>query len=191
MATNRTYTVPYRRKREGRTDYKTRMKLLLGSKPRIVLRKSSKHVSLQIVEFNPKGDTVIVSANSGELVKFGWKGSMANTSAAYLTGMLLAKKAKKKLACVLDIGQTSSIKGATIYAAAKGCVDGGLLVPFANEVAPVMARIRGEHVALYAKKLKSDKDKYQKQFSGYVKAGFDPETMPAHFDQVKTKIGAQ
>ena len=116
---------------------------------------------------------------------------MANTSAAYLTGMLLAKKAKKKIACELDIGQTSSIKGATIYAAAKGCVDGGLQVPFANEVAPVMARIRGEHVALYAKKLKSDKDKYQKQFSGYVKAGFDPETMPAHFDQVKTKIGAQ
>ncbi|HLC32810.1 MAG TPA: 50S ribosomal protein L18, partial [Candidatus Nanoarchaeia archaeon] len=120
MATNRTYTVPYRRKREGKTDYRTRMKLLLGSKPRIVLRKSSKHVSLQIVEFHPNGDTVIASANSSELEKFGWKGGSGNTSAAYLTGMLLAKKAKKNLACVLDIGQMSSVKGATIYAAAKG-----------------------------------------------------------------------
>jgi len=148
-------------------------------------------VSLQIVEFHPNGDTVIASANSSELEKFGWKGGSGNTSAAYLTGMLLAKKAKKNLACVLDIGQMSSVKGATIYAAAKGCVDGGLQVPFANEIAPAMARIRGEHIAQYAKKLKADKEKYQKQFSGYVKAGFDPENLPVHFDQVKTKIGAQ
>ena len=48
MATKGIYTVLYRRKREGKTDYKKRMKLLLGKKPRIVLRKSLKHFSLQI-----------------------------------------------------------------------------------------------------------------------------------------------
>ena len=190
MATNRTYTVPYRRKREGKTDYKKRMKLLLGNKLRLVLRKSSRHISLQIVEFKPKGDSIVASANSSELEKFGWKGSFANTSAAYLTGLLLARKVKKNLTCVLDIGHTTSIKGAIIYASAKGCLDGGLQVPFAPEVAPVMNRIRGEHIAQYAKVLKQDKGKYQKQFGGYVKAGFDPETMPAHFDQIKSKIGA-
>lgn len=185
------FTVPYRRKREGKTDYKRRMKLLLGGKPRLVLRKSAKYMYLQLVEFKPEGDSTIASANSGELEKFGWKGGFANTSASYLTGLLLAKKIKKKTACVLDIGHMTSIKGAIIYAAAKGCVDGGLDIPFASEVAPSMNRIRGEHIAYYAKMLKDNKAKYQKQFGGYMKESFDPETLPSHFDQVKNKIGAQ
>src|SRR3989344_4251241 len=103
MASNSTYSVPYRRKREGRTDYKSRMKLLLGRKPRIVLRKSIKHLSLQLIEFNPSGDKVIASAHSRELAKFGWTVSTSNTTAAYLTGLLLAKKVKKNTECVLDI----------------------------------------------------------------------------------------
>ena len=92
MAKNKTYSVQYRRKREGRTDYKKRMKLLLGQKPRIVLRKSLKHLRLQLIQFKPSGDEVIATANTSELAKFGWKGNTANTSAAYLTGLLLAKK---------------------------------------------------------------------------------------------------
>ncbi len=187
MANNRTFTVPYRRKREGKTDYKKRMKLLLGNKPRLVLRKSARYINLQVVEFKPRGDQVIACANSSELEKFGWKGGFANTSAAYLTGLLLAQKVKS-LECVLDIGHTTSIKGAIIYAAAKGCVDGGLHVPFAPEIAPVMGRIRGEHIAHYAKMLKEDKAKYQKQFGGYLKISFDPETLPVHFDQVKSRV---
>ncbi len=188
MATNRNYSVPYRRKREGKTDYKKRMKILLGSNPRMVVRKSLKHISIQIIEFQPKGDKVLVSAHSKELAKHGWKGNTANTSAAYLTGLLVARKAKK-MACVLDIGQYTSVKGSVLYAAAQGAADGGLMVPFSKEIVPPMARIRGEHVASYAKKLKADKEKYQKQFSKQASI-LDPETLPAHFDQIKSKIGA-
>jgi large subunit ribosomal protein L18 len=191
MATNRTYTVAYRRKREGKTDYKKRIKMLSGNRPRLVVRKSLKHISLQLIEYHQTGDKIIASAHSQELKKHGWKAGTGNTSAAYLTGMLLAKKAKKKIDCVLDIGQYTSVKGCILYAAAAGAAEGGLQVPFAKEIAPSMNRIRGEQVAAYAKLLKANKDKYQKQFSAYVKANFDPETLPSHFDQVKKTIGAQ
>jgi large subunit ribosomal protein L18 len=185
------YTVSYRRKRQGITDYKKRMKLLLGSKPRLVVRKSLKHITMQLIEFQPNGDKVLLTASSKELAKHGWKGSTSNLSAAYLTGYLLAKKAKKESECVLDIGQYTSVKGCKLYAAAQGALDGGLKVPFSKEIAPEMKRIKGEHVASYAKQLKTNNEKYQKQFSQYIKSGLDPETLPAHFDQTKKSLGGQ
>lgn len=191
MAINRVYTVPYRRKREGLTDYKKRMKTLLGHKPRMVVRKSLKHFVLQIIEFHPAGDKVVLSAHSRELAKFGWKASTGNLGAAYLTGLLLATKAGKKLTCVLDIGQYTSVRGCALYAVAQGAIDGGLNVACAKEVLPSKERVRGEHVAAYAKALKADKDKYARRFSAYIKANFDPEKLPAHFDEVKAKLGAK
>ncbi|MBW2970222.1 50S ribosomal protein L18 [Candidatus Woesearchaeota archaeon] len=187
----KTTSVPYRRKREGRTDYKKRMKLLLGSKPRLTVRKSLKHIVLQLIEFQPNGDKIIISASSKELQKKGWKGSTGNTSAAYLTGLLLAKKAKKKIECVLDLGQYTSVKGTILYAAAKGAKDGGMTISISDEVIPDEKRIRGEHIANYAKKLKENKEKYEKQFSKYLKQNFDPETLPQHFDTIKKAIGGQ
>ena len=67
------YTVAYRRKRKGLTDYKKRMKTLLGNKPRIVVRKSLKNFTIQIIEFKPTGDKIIASASTKELAKHGWK----------------------------------------------------------------------------------------------------------------------
>ncbi len=185
------YTVPYRRKREGKTDYKKRMKMLLGSKTRLVVRKSLKHILIQLIEFQPNGDKILFSAHSIELEKHGWKGGTNNTSAAYLTGMLLAKKIKNKMDCVLDIGQYTSVKGSILYSAARGAADGGLNIPLSKEVVPSPQRIRGEHVANYAKHLKAHVEKYQKQFSAYLSAKLDPETLPTHFDQIKSKIGGQ
>lgn len=190
MASNQVYTVRYRRKREGKTDYKKRMKLLLGYKPRLAVRKSLNHIRAQIIEFTPKGDKIIASASSEELKKLGWKGHCGNTSAAYLTGLLLAKKAGEKQ-CVLDLGQYTSVKGSVLYAAAKGVIDGGMKLPCAKEVQPDESRIKGEHVAAYAKKLKEDKEKYQKQFGQMLKNGLEPEKIPEHFEQIKQKIGAQ
>ena len=185
-----TISIPYRRKREGRTDYKKRMKLLLGNKPRLVVRKSLKHIILQIAEFQPKGDKIIATAHTRELTKHGWKGNTGNTSAAYLAGYLLAKKTKKKIICVLDTGQYTSVKGNILYAAAHGALEGGLQITLSKEVVPDAKRIRGEHIAQYAKQLKANKEKYEKTFNKYIKSGLDPETLPQHFEAVKKTIGA-
>jgi large subunit ribosomal protein L18 len=190
MATNQVYTVAYRRKRDGKTDYKKRMKLLLGNKARLVVRKSNKNIRVQIITFQPNGDKILATASSADLVKLGWKGHTANTSAAYLVGMILAKKAKGTT-CVLDIGQYTSVKASVLYALAKGAKDGGLDVACSDEIVPDQKRLRGEHIAAYAKTIKSDKARFEKQFSKYLKSGLDPEKLPEHFDQIKSKIGAK
>jgi len=189
MARSNTYTVKYRRKREGKTNYKTRLRLVAGGKPRLVVRKSLKNIMVQIIEFAPTGDRVLASANSRELRKAGWKGSLNSTPAAYLTGLLLASK--KKVECVLDIGLNVSVKGSVLYAALKGAVDGGMSIPYSTQVLPSDARIRGEHIAAYAKKLKENKTAYEKQFSKYLKEGFDPESIPDHFDEIRKKLGGK
>jgi len=188
MATSSKYAVPFRRKREGKTDYKKRMKLLLGNKPRLVVRRSLKHITLQIITYNSKGDSILFSAHSSELAKHGWLGSTSNTSAAYLTGLLLAKKAGSQ-AGVVDLGQQTSVKGSVLYAAIKGAIDGGLGVSCSENVFPSEKRIRGEHIATYAKTLKdADKEKYEQEFSQYLKNKLDPEQLPKHFDDIKAKI---
>jgi len=190
MKASPTYTVRFRRKRQGKTDYKARMRLLTGNAVRLVMRRSLKNIWLQMVEFNQAGDKVLVTSHSHELRKLGWKGALNNLPAAYLCGLLLGKKAKAKniSKAVLDLGLNVSVKGAVWYAALKGVVDAGVNVPHAKEVLPPDKRIRGEHIAAWAQKLKSEPERYQRTFSQYLKSGLQPEQLPAHLDDIKKKV---
>ncbi len=190
MKATPTYTVRFRRKREGKTDYKTRLKLLTSSDKRIVVRRSLKNLWMQVVEYTPNGDNVLVSAHSHELRKLGWKGALNNLPAAYLCGLLLGKKAKAKniAKAMLDIGPNVSIKGAVWYAALKGIVDAGVQVPHAKEILPSEQRIKGEHIAAWAKQLKAHPEQYQRTFNQYLKAGLIPENLPSHVEEIKKKV---
>ncbi|MBW2993009.1 50S ribosomal protein L18 [Candidatus Woesearchaeota archaeon] len=184
------FTVRYRRRREGKTNYKKRLKLLMSKKPRLVLRISLKGISIQIIEFKPEGDVVLLAANSKELNKFGWKYNGKNTSSAYLTGLIIGKKAAAKgiKEAVLDIGLKQAIKGSRLFACLKGAVDGGLDIRHSKKVFPKEDRIKGKHIEDYANKLKAKKEAYQKKFAGYIKAGIDPIQITKVFDDVKKKI---
>lgn len=184
MATGSRYRVAQRRRREQKTDYKKRLKLLLSRKPRLVIRTSSRHVNIQLVEYDPKGDRTIASAHSGELKDYGWKGSTSNTSAAYLTGLICGMKAKKKGVeeAVLDIGL--SLGSSKIFASLKGVLASGLTVPHDAEILPDDNRIKGEHVATHAGLVKDKK----KMYSKYFKRDLDPQELPKHFDTVVSKI---
>jgi len=61
----------HRRRREGRTDYHARLSLLKSGKPRLVVRKSLKNITCQIIGFAQIGDATLVSADSRELKSFG------------------------------------------------------------------------------------------------------------------------
>ncbi len=185
-----TRTVHYQRKKKGKTNYKSRLKLLLSRKPRLVVRKSLKNLILQVIDYTPKGDVVLLCVHSRDLKNLGWKASGNNLSACYLLGMLLAVKAKEKNIgeCVLDIGMNPSIKGCKLYSALKGATDAGFKIPFSDSIFPDEKRVRGEHVAEFAKSLKSDQDRFNKQFSLYLKKSLDPESLPVHFDEIKNKI---
>lgn len=186
----RTYRVQFRRKRSGETNYRKRLKLLLSSKLRLVVRKSLKNIQAQIIEYNPDGDRVTLSVHSRELEKFDWKINKGNMPASYLVGLLIAKKAKKKGIdeLILDMGLNKSVKGSRIYTLLKGVVDGGINIAHSDSILPSKERLSGEHIAKYASLLKKDDKEYEKKFSGYIKNKIEPTNLNKYFEEVKKKI---
>jgi large subunit ribosomal protein L18 len=153
MATGPRYFVPFRRRREGKTDYYQRTRLIVSDVPRMVVRKTNRHIIVQLVTAELDGDRTLVAANSAELEKYGYKGSTSSTPAAYLTGMLFAVKAKKASqdSAILDIGLNRATPGARVFAALKGAVEAGLAIPHGEEILPSDERVKGAHIAAYNK----------------------------------------
>lgn len=183
---------PLKRRLQFKTDYRRRRLLLLSGLPRIVVRKTSKNIIVQIVEARIEGDHVLASAHSKEVVRdFGWLGHGNNSSIAYLTGLLAGLKCVKTgvKAAVLDAGISKPAKGGRIAATLKGALDAGLSIPHGEEMLPSDDRVSGKHVAEYASKLKSENPElYKKVFSHYLKKGLDAESIVEHFNEVKNKI---
>lgn len=190
MARGPTYSVKFRRRREGKTNYKKRIKLLLSRKPRLVIRKTNKYIIAQIVEFDPKGDRTIVYATSKELTKYGWNfPSFKNLPAAYLTGFLLGMKAKKKgiKEAILDIGLHPVTKGNRIFTCYRGFLDAGINSPHSEDYFPDKDRIKGEHIVEYYKILKEKGEEFLKrQFGKYKEESI--MRLPEIFEEVKNNI---
>jgi large subunit ribosomal protein L18 len=191
MATGPSYRVPFRRRKEGKTDYRSRRALVLSRLPRLVVRRTSKHIIVQIVKAEVAGDKVAVSAHSRELAKtYGWQGNCRNVPAAYLTGFLCGFKAMvhgvKK--AVLDIGLHSPSRGARVFAALKGVLDAGVTVPHSENMIPDETRISGKHIADYGIQLSSNPEIYQQKFSKNLSRGLRPEQLSEHFSLIKEKI---
>ncbi len=148
MAQGARARVPFRRRREGRTDYRRRLRLLRSGQARAVVRKSLNQVQVQIVTYDERGDRIAASAVTGELKDFGWTGASGNVPAAYLTGLLAGRRAAEKgvKIAILDLGIQHPSAGGRLFAAAKGLVDAGLQVPHGEEVFPSDDRLRGKHL---------------------------------------------
>ena len=144
-------TVPHRRKREGRTDYKKRILLLLSEKPRLVVRKTNHQVIVQLVAYFAEGDKILCTATPKDLKNAGWTFSFKNTPACYLLGLALGKKALKQQLneAVVDLGLQKSIHGGKLYAVVKGCIDAGMQVPCSTEVFPSEDRLFGKKIEAY------------------------------------------
>lgn len=163
------YVVKHRRRRELKTNYRKRLKLLKSGKIRVVVRKSLKHMRVQFIKWTGEGDHTIVQAFSKELVKYGWDHYCGNVPAAYLTGLLAGLKAKKAgiKEGVLDIGLQTSTKGGRIYAALKGVLDAGIHVPHSEEILPSEERIYGKHISEdMEKKVKEVAERIRGAFNG-------------------------
>ncbi len=191
MVTKKPKTVLCRRRRESRTNYTYRLKSLLAGKPRLLVRLTNKKIIAQIALFNQKGDEVPITVNSSMLKEQGWNYSYKNLSAAYLLGLVIAKKAKQKgfNEAILDTGSKKPLKKGKIYAFLQGVIDGGLNVPYgSDEIFPDEKRIKGEHVKEYALKLKENKSLYELRFANYLKNKSVPENMTEMFEKIKEKI---
>jgi len=98
------FQVKYRRRREGKTDYYARKRLITQDKNkyntpkyRIVVRFSNTDVTCQIVAAKVIGDVTLTAAYSRELPRYGLKYGLTNYAAAYATGLLCARRHLAKL----------------------------------------------------------------------------------------------
>ncbi len=178
--------IKFKRRRESKTNYRKRLALVKSNMCRIVVRKSNKRIFGQIIKYEEAGDKVLSYAGSEELKKFNWL-SRANRATAYLTGFLLAKKAKSiSEECILDIGLSQPVKNSIPFVFAKGCVDGGLKVHGSFDINTKVYDLSENN---YAKEMKEkDPEKYKKEYSSYIKAKVEPESLHALFEEVKKKI---
>jgi len=160
----RRFQVKYRRRREGKTDYFARKRMILQDKTkfatpkyRLVVRFTNTDVICQIVYAKITGDSVLAAAYSHELPKYGIQHGLTNYSAAYATGLLVARRLLQKLKLdkkflgekeatgkwvepkeefegdrpfkvLLDVGLVRTSTGARVFAAMKGAFDGGLFL---------------------------------------------------------------
>ncbi|ORY88609.1 hypothetical protein BCR35DRAFT_320790 [Leucosporidium creatinivorum] len=136
------YQVKYRRRREGKTDYYARKRLVAQAKNnynspkyRLVVRITNKDIICQeslssrfgdgseIVSAKLQGDFVLTAAYSHELPRYGINNGLTNWAAAYATGLLVARRALTKL------GLADTYEGQTEP-------DGTLQLTEANEEGP-------------------------------------------------------
>ncbi|KAJ3258526.1 60S ribosomal protein L5 [Chytriomyces hyalinus] len=159
------YQTKYRRRREGKTDYYARKRLVTQAKNkynspkyRLVVRITNTDIVAQVVYSKITGDVVMSAAYSHELPKFGVPVGLTNWSAAYCTGLLIARRlltqlnladkyegnqeidgtyyeveevddAPRPFQCFLDVGLRRTTTGSRVFGVLKGAVDGGLKIP--------------------------------------------------------------
>ena len=141
-------TVKFRRTREGKTNYKQRLNLLKGQKPRMIVRKSLNNIVVSIAEYEPQGDKVRVNVHSSSLKKQGWKHSTGTIPAAYITGYIAGKKAVSLgiKEAILDLGLQTKVLQGRMFAALKGALDAGLKIPHDESALPPQERLEGNHI---------------------------------------------
>jgi len=97
------FQVKPRRRREGKTDYRARRKMVRqdknkfnNKKYRMVVRFTNRRCICQIMYSTIRGDMIVAQASSHELEKFGIPAGYKNYAAAYCTGLLVARRVLKK-----------------------------------------------------------------------------------------------
>ncbi|XP_068695752.1 large ribosomal subunit protein uL18A-like [Montipora capricornis] len=166
------FQVKFRRRREGKTDYYARKRLVTQDKNkyntpkyRFVVRSTNKDIVCQVAYAKIEGDVIICAAYSHELPRYGIKVGLTNYSAAYCTGLLLARRLLTKLKlheiypgveevngeeyyvesvegspgafrAFLDVGLARTSTGARVFGALKGAVDGGMDIPHSSKRFP-------------------------------------------------------
>merc|ERR1711926_10553 len=214
------FQVKFRRRREGKTDYYARRRLVVQAnnkfntpKYRMIVRFTNKDICCQIAFARIEGDRVI--------------------GAAYCTGLLLARRLLKKFKldtlyqgatevtggaftvedaedgpgafrANLDVGLARTTTGARVFGAMKGAVDGGIDIPHSTKRFPGYdseskefnaevhrKHIMDVHVADYMRQLMDeDEESFKKQFSQFVKNGIVADNVENMYKNAHAAIRA-
>ncbi|KAI9111249.1 hypothetical protein K1719_017860 [Acacia pycnantha] len=135
------YQVKFKRRREGKTDYRARIRLINQDKNkyntpkyRFVVRFTNKDIIAQITSASIAGDIVLAAAYARELPRYGLEVGLTNYAAAYCTGLLLARRVLKMLEMeeeyegnVEATGEDYSVEPAETRRPFRALLDVGLL----------------------------------------------------------------
>lgn len=141
-----------KRRKECKTDYLKRLKLLKSGKPRVVFRKTNKYITAQYVVSKQAQDKIEFGISSKHLLKYGWpeefKGSLKSITASYLTGFLMGKniQKKKKETPIVDFGMIQTLHKTKVFAFLKGMLDSGIEIVCKEEVFPEEERTSGKNL---------------------------------------------
>lgn len=115
------YQTKYRRRNEGKTDYRARKRLVVQDKNlyaaprfRLVARLTNRYVIAQVMRSELDHDVVVASAYSSELPRYGVKVGLKNYAAAYATGLLVARRVLKKYALDADYKGNEKVTGEVV-----------------------------------------------------------------------------
>jgi large subunit ribosomal protein L5e len=171
------YQTKYKRRREGKTDYYARKRLITQAKNkynapkyRLVVRFTNKDIICQLVTSEISGDKVFCAAYAHELKAYGIEHGLTNWAAAYATGLLIARRALKKLGLDEDFTGVEEADGEfTLTEAAE--TDDGERRPFKAFLDVGLARTSTGARVFGALKGASDGGIYvphsEKRFPGY------------------------
>jgi large subunit ribosomal protein L5e len=115
-AYSKRFQTKWRRRREGKTDYFARKRLVVQEKDkydskkyRFVVRRTNKKIICQVIYATIQGDKTLVTADSTELKRFNIHAGLTNYAASYATGLLTARR----LLSLKDIGLAETYPGQT------------------------------------------------------------------------------
>jgi len=178
--------IPKRRRREGKTDYLKRIKLLKGESPRVVFRRTNNLIIAEYVTSKEAQDKIEIGLTSKALKKYGWPdkfdGSLKSIPASYLTGFLIGKEIiKKKLEQpIVDFGMTRVLSKNKGFAFIKGLIDAGIEISCPEKDFPEEERIMGES-------MKEDFSKTFKEIKSNIEGGKQTEKKETHSTKKITK----
>jgi len=144
--------VDKRRRRECKTNYLARKKLLQSGAPRVAFRKTNRYVTAQYIISKEAQDNVKIGLSSKDLLKFGWpkesSGALKSITASYFLGLLMGKRIiqEKLEKPIIDFGLLIAIHKNKLFAFLKGLKDAGIEVKCPEEAFPSKERIMGEHL---------------------------------------------
>jgi len=121
------YQCKFRRRRQGKTDYQARRRLVVQDKNkynsprfRLVVRCTNKDIICQVVQAKMVGDHTLCAAYSHELPKYGVKVGLTNYAACYATGLLCARRLLKKLGMDEEYEGQTEVDGEMYTVEAEG-----------------------------------------------------------------------
>jgi len=117
-AYNKRMQVKPKRRRQGKTDYYARRRLVCqeknkydSKKYRLVIRRTNAQILCQVIFSTMTGDRVLCAAESLELKAYGLTAGLTNYSAAYCTGLLIARRLLKQVGLGELYGGAKKIDG--------------------------------------------------------------------------------